>query len=65
MKCAECKFYFEQRYVGGECRYDAPQLVDGRYGRWPSIQRDGWCGRFVLKVSTATQVVVGLPYIEE
>ena len=49
MKCAECRFYFEQRYVGGECRYDAPQLVDGRYGRWPSIQRDGWCGRFVAK----------------
>lgn len=56
--CKDCSFYQEIRQRGGQCRYDSPQLVDGSIGRWPSTQRDDWCGRFVAKDSTVTGVEV-------
>lgn len=64
MKCIECKFYQEIRFRGGECRYEPPREREGR-SHWPSVQRDDWCGRFVARDSTATEVVIGTPHIQE
>jgi len=67
MKCGECRFYNEIRHRGGECRPDPPRLFMDGSGRsgWPPTGRDEWCGRFVAKDSTATEVVVGQPHIQE
>ena len=62
--CKNCDFFQEIRQRGGECRYDPPKEREGRSG-WPPTQRDEWCGRFVAKDSTATQVVIGPLVIQE
>ena len=66
-ECGNCDFYNEIRHRGGECRVEGPKLLMDGSGRsgWPPTGRNEWCGRFVAKNSTATQVVVGQPYYEE
>ena len=65
--CRNCDFYQEYEGRGGQCRVEGPKLLMDGSGRsaWPPTGRDEWCGRFVAKNSTATGVVVGLPYIQE
>ena len=62
--CRNCDF-FKEGGAFGECRVSAPQFIGGYYGKWPSVERDDWCGRFVSKISTATAVVIEQPFIKE
>lgn len=63
--CSNCDFFKETGGGWGECRVVGPEFVGGYYGKWPTIERDDWCGRFVSKNRTATTVVVGQPFIKE
>jgi hypothetical protein len=49
-RCDACKFfnlYFEDD-DDGECRRYAPGSKEG-YARWPSVDRDNWCGEYKSK----------------
>ena len=65
-ECKNCNF-FKDGGAFGECRVSDPQIIniDGHYGRWPTIKRDDWCGRFVAIDRTAIAVVIEQPFIKE
>ena len=58
--CDRCVFFYENEpgcpEAVGECRYNAPRLVDGSpkpdmmyepQDDWPPVDRNAWCGKWV------------------
>jgi len=49
-KCSTCQFW--DRYVmnDGVCRFNPPiMLKDEKFGVWPAVEGDDWCGKFEPK----------------
>lgn len=49
MRCDECRFFhlYFHTDTEGECRRSAPRAIaENNIGRWPTIDRDKWCGEF-------------------
>lgn len=47
MKCETCTFYKKETSVNGECRKNAPVILDGiTEARWAVVKRDDYCGQY-------------------
>lgn len=41
--CADCRFYYRESDIGGECRLNPPNPE--RLNHWPDVFSDKWCGK--------------------
>ena len=48
-RCESCE-YFDDRsetHASACCRINPPTCSSDSVGRWPTVERDDWCGKFV------------------
>ena len=64
-KCQNCEYYQQhQAREDGICRIRSPQVVTAIDAAgvgmpqtgWPIVQKDDWCGEFVLKFDPADKI---------
>jgi hypothetical protein len=61
--CRDCANFEQTWFEGGECRGGLPH--GNERGTWPTVKATDWCAQFAKKDSTATQVVIKPPVIQE